>query len=91
MTNRKDKPVLLRILSSISAFAFLGALIFVFFAGFDWVAGAVLASGALGLGVTSVVLGDSTLEVFLGFFEALFDGIMEVLGGILDFLSGIFG
>lgn len=91
MSNRKDKPILLRILSTISAFAFLGALIVVFFAGFDWVAVAVLASGTLGLGVTSVVLGNSTLEMILGFFEALFDGVMEVFGGILDFLSGLFG
>jgi len=91
MSNRKDKPITLRILSTVSAFAFLGALAVIFFSGFDWVTGAVLASGTLGLGVTSVVLGDGALEVVLGFFEALFDGLMEVFGGVLDFFSGLFG
>lgn len=91
MTKRKDKPIVLRILSALSACAFLGALMVWFFTGFDWVTGTVLASGTLGLGVTSVVLGDSAMEMVLGFFEALFDGVMEVLGGVFDFFSGLFG
>lgn len=91
MSNRKAKPLPLRIISAISAFMLIGALIYVSFAGFNVVAGSMMASSVLGLGVTSVIVSEGPLDMVLGFFEALFDGVMEVVGGILDFMSSLFG
>ena len=90
MRNRKEKTLGLRFLSSISAFLLLGTGIYVFFAGIEVLSGALLTSAVVGLGTSSVMVGEGFVEIFLGFFEAFFDGVMEVVGGFLDFISEIF-
>ena len=91
MSNRKDKSTGIRLLSSLSAFMLLGAGIYIFIAGINYYSGAMVAAAVLGLGTSSVLAGEGFVEIFLGFFEAFFDGLMEVVGGILDAISSIFG
>lgn len=91
MVNKKNKPWYLRLLGSISAFVLLGSVLYVFFTGFNLVSSALLVAGVSGLVVPAVVSGDTFFEMVLGGFEAFFDGIMEVVGGIFDFISSIFG
>ena len=91
MGNRKDKSLGIRLLSTVSAFILLGAGIYILFAGINFYSGALISASVLGLGTTSVMTGDGFVEIFLGFFEAFFDGIMEVVGGFLDVISSIFG
>ncbi len=91
MSKRKEKPTGLRILSSISAFVLIGTGIYMFFAGINLYSGAIITSAILGLGVPSVMTGEGILEIIGGFFGAFFDGLMEVFGGILDFIGSIFG
>ncbi len=90
MRNRKERPLAVRLLSSVSAFLLLGTGIYVFFAGIGVSSGTLLTTAVLGLGTSSFIVGDGFVEIMLGFFEAFFNGIMEVLGGILDALSAIF-
>lgn len=91
MGNRKDKPWYFRLLGSVSAFVLLGAVIYVVFAGFNMYSTSILLAGLTGVAVPGVVLGDTFLEMVLGAFETFFDGIMEVLGGIFEAISSIFG
>lgn len=91
MGNRKSKPIGMRLLSSVAAFLLLGSVIYILVAGFTLYAGAVLAFAVLGLGVPSVSGGDSIMEMIVGFFESFFDGLMEVVGGIIDAISSLLG
>ncbi len=91
MGNRKDKPLQMRLLSSLAAFMLIGSLIYIVFSGLNFYVGALLAAGVLGLGIPSVAAGDSVIEMVAGFFEALIDGIMEVVSGIFDAICSMFG
>jgi hypothetical protein len=68
MRNRKDKPLTLRLLSSIGAFLLIGSAIYMSFAGLSFLAGVVFATAVLSLGVPSISSSDSVLEVVTGFF-----------------------
>ena len=91
MGNRKDKSIGLRLLSSVSAFLLIGVVIYVVFAGFNLYSTALLTTAILGLGVPSAIAGEGFFEIVLGFFETFLDGLMEVVGGILDFFGSLFG
>ncbi len=91
MSKRKEKSIDLRILSSLSAFLLLGAGLYVLFVGINLYSGAIITSAVLGLAVPGIMTGDGILEMIGGFFEAFFDGLMEVFAGILDFIGSIFG
>ena len=91
MGNRKEKPIGMRLLSSIAAFLIIGSVIYIFVTGINFYVGVVLVAAILGLGVPAVSAGESFLEAITGFFEAFFDGVMEVIGGIFDAISSIFG
>lgn len=91
MGNRKDKPIGMRLLSSVAAFLLIGSAVYIFVAGINFFVGAVLAAAVLGLGVPSVSAGESLFEMIMAFFESFFDGVMEVIGGIFDAISSIFG
>ena len=91
MGNRKEKPIGLRLLSSVAAFMLIGAAVYIFVAGINLYAGAALAVAVLGLGAHSVSAGEGLLEMITGIFEAFFDRVMEVIGGIVDAISSLFG
>ena len=90
MRNRKDKPLKLRLLATVGSFLLIGSVIYIIVAGLNLYAGAVVAAALIGLGAPSVAAGDSFLEVIAGFFEALLEGVMEVVSGIIDAISSIF-
>ncbi|MEM7193456.1 MAG: hypothetical protein AAF402_00810 [Pseudomonadota bacterium] len=90
MGNRKKKPIKFRLLSTLGSFLMLGAIVYILIAGFNLYVGAAIAASILSLGVPSVSAGEGVLEVVLGFFESFLDGIIEVVGGVLDAISSIF-
>ncbi|MCX7552274.1 hypothetical protein OS175_00160 [Marinicella sp. S1101] len=90
MSRRKERSAGLRLLSAVASFVFLGAGIYMFFAGVNLYNSALMTSAVLGLGIPAVVAGDGFLEMVVGFFEVFFDGLMEVVGGVLEALSSIF-
>ncbi|WP_146205077.1 hypothetical protein [Kangiella spongicola] len=91
MAHRKDKPVGKRILSSVASLMFIGSLIFIVIAGFNLYVTTILATGILGLVVPSAMSSEGFLEIIAGFFEALLDGGMEIIGGIFEFFGSLFG
>lgn len=90
MGNRKEKPIGLRLLSSVAAFALIGAAVYLFLAGINFYVGAVLAAAVIGLGVPSVAAGEDLWEMIVGFFESFLDGVMEVIDWISEAISSIF-
>ncbi|PXF63171.1 hypothetical protein DL796_06910 [Kangiella spongicola] len=70
---------------------FIGSLIFIVIAGFNLYVTTILATGILGLVVPSAMSSEGFLEIIAGFFEALLDGGMEIIGGIFEFFGSLFG
>ena len=83
---RKEKPILLRILLTISTFALLGAAGFIYFSGVTITSGIVLGLALAGIITPAVGEGGGVLEMLFGVFEALIDGLM----GVVDAITGVF-
>ncbi len=90
MTNRKDKPIGFRFVSAVAACLFIGSVVYVLVVGINLYVGAALAAAVLGLGAPSVMEGESLIEMVVGFFESILDGVMEVIEAVSEFLSSIF-
>lgn len=88
---RKEKTTQRRILNSVASFMFIGSIIVLLVAGFNGYMTTLLATGALGLAAPSVMSGDSLFEIIVDFFEALLEGIADIVAGIVDAISSIFG
>ena len=88
--DRKQKPLMIKVLNSVCACTLIGCLIYIVFAGFHAVVlGAMVI--ALACAATPVVIaGEDFLEILLGIIEALVDGIMVIVEGIISAISGIF-
>ncbi len=54
MGNRKDKPIGIRLLSSVAAFLLIGSAIYMLIVGINFYVGAVLVAAVLGLGVPTL-------------------------------------
>ncbi len=90
MRNRKNKTIGMRFLSAVGAFLLIGSVVYIFLAGINLYVGAALTAAVLGLGVPSVSEGESLIEIVVGVFESFVEGVMEVVGGIVDAVSSIF-
>ena len=84
--NRKDKSLFRRVVSTICAFALIGAVCYSIFVGMNAMTGAVLAVALVGICAPVIVAGGSIIEVLSGVFEAFIDGLM----GVVDAISSIF-
>ncbi|GAA4363950.1 hypothetical protein [Kangiella marina] len=91
MGNRKDKPIRMRVLSSVASLMLLGSIVFVLIAGFNLYVTSMMAAGFLGLAAPSVASGEGFFEILAGFFEDLIDGIIEIISGIFEAITSIFG
>jgi len=89
--SRKEKSIGARALSSVASLMLIGSLIFILIAGFNLYVTSILTTGVLGLAVPSIMSGEGFLEVVVIFFEALFEGIMEIIFGIFEAITSIFG
>jgi len=83
--------MVVRVLSSVAAFLILGSLIYIYMAGVGFMSGSLFVGAVSGLGVLGVIEGDGVLDMMACFFESFFDGLMEVIGGIFDIISSVFG
>ena len=91
MSKKKKRPLSLRLLNSLCAFALIGAVAYVFVAGFQLAAVGVAALALAGVAVPAAISEDGVVEIFVGIFEAIIEGIVGVSEAILDFFSGLFG
>lgn len=74
-----------------AAFLLIGSLIYSLISGVNLYASVLFIIAICGLGVPSVVSGEGILDAVAGFFEAFLDGVMELIGGIFDAISSIWG
>lgn len=84
--NRKDKPLLKRILGTISSFVLIGACGYIFFVGMNLLVGFLLVASILSVATPVVIDGGSLGEIISGVVEAFIEGVM----GIIDAISSIF-
>ena len=91
MTQSKEKSIGIRLLGSISAFALIISVVYMFFAGADLVSSVILASAVVGLSGPAVLTGDGLLDCAVGIVEAFVEGILGVFRGVAEALSSVFG
>lgn len=91
MNEKVKKSILLRITNSICAFALLGAVIYMVFAGFQAAALGVLFLSLAGIAGPVVASGEGLFEILAGVVEAIFEGIAAVFSAIADAIGGLFG
>ena len=84
--NRKDKPLLHRIFTTVCTFTLIGAGMYAIFAGLNLTSGIVIGLAIASIATPVVIEGGSILEVIFGVFEALLEGLM----GVLDAIGNIF-
>ncbi len=84
---RKDQPLYLRIIGSVASFALVAACLYVFFAGFSVIAGAVMVVAMLSIGGPVAVGGEGLIDVFAGIVEAFIQGIASVFEAIASAFS----
>ena len=92
MKEREKKPIAIRLLNTVSAFALIGAAIYIFFAGISLIPSLVLLA-AIG-GVSGPVLadgGEGIIECLVGIFESFIEGVIGVFETIADIFGSIFG
>ena len=90
MKNKEKKPLLTRVLASIGSIMLIGSLIYIFIAGFNYYASTVMVVAILGLGTPAVVAGESFVEMIVGFFEMLVEGVVTAVECIFDVIGSIF-
>ena len=80
----------LRFLNSFCAFALLGCVIYIIFAGFQAAAVGFALLALASVAVPVAMGGDGILEILSGILEALVEGVLGIFETIADFISGLF-
>jgi len=91
MKEHKKKPITIRLLNTVSAFALIGTAIYIFFAGISLIPSLVLLA-AIG-GISGPVLAggsEGILECLVGILESFVEGVIGVFETIGDIFSSIF-
>ena len=91
MTDRKHRSLKIKILNSICSSALIVSLIYVLVAGFEVVALGAMAIAIAGVATPVVLSGEGVLEVLFGIVGAIIDGVMIIIEGITNAISGLFG
>jgi hypothetical protein len=87
---RKDKEVKLRALNAVCSSLLVGAIIYALIASFDLIAISIISASLVGAAIPVVLSGEGILEIIIGVFEAIFEGIVELFAGIVEVISSIF-
>lgn len=92
MTEKKEKPIAIRLTNTLCAFLLIGTAIYVAFAGITLIPSLLFLSALGGLAAPVVVGGsEGSLECFMGILEAFVDGIAAFFEAIGEIFGSIFG
>ena len=83
---RKDKPLHMRVLGTVSSFAFLGACGYAFFTSLTLLSGMFIGIAFLSIIGPVLVGGGNVIEMLGGIVEAFIEGLL----GIFDAIASIF-
>lgn len=91
MRNKAARPIKLRAFNALCATLLFASVVYIIFMDFHAVAIAALAFAIAGAATPVALSGEGALEVVLGTFEAIIDGIMAIAEGIASAISGLLG
>lgn len=91
MTDKKHKPLIIRVLNALCACVLVGSLIYALVAGFGAFAVGAMMVALAGTATPVILGGGGVVEVLLGIVEALLEGVMAILEGIVSAIAGLFG
>ncbi|HEY7885421.1 MAG TPA: hypothetical protein VIC08_10780 [Cellvibrionaceae bacterium] len=87
---RSSKLTPLKLLNIFCSFTLLIAVIYLFFAGFNWLAAGAITAALVGTAAPVVIGSDGIVEILFGIAEAIFEGIAVVVEGIFSVVSSLF-
>lgn len=89
----KDKKytLMVRFLGVSCIFLLIATIIYIAVAGISFVSGFIVAASLAGLIGPSVAVGESFIEMLVGFFELIVESIQTIFELIVDTISSIFG
>jgi hypothetical protein len=93
MKDKKQKPIAIRLLNTVSAFMLIGGAVYIFFAGITLIPSLIFLAAIGALSGPVIILGGSegTLECLIGILEAFVEGILGVFETIGDIFGSILG
>jgi len=88
MTERKKKPIAIRILNTVCAFGLIGSAVYIFFAGITLIPSLILLAAIGGISGPVVAGGsEGILECFVSILESFVEGIVGVFEAIGNLFS----
>ena len=91
MRNKEKRSLDVRFLNSFCALALLVCIAYIVFAGFQAVIIGVALLALGGVAVPVAMEGEGLVEIILGIFEAVIEGIIVIFEAIANFFYGLFG
>lgn len=93
MKDRKQKPIALRLLNTVSAFMLIGCAVYIFFVGINLIPSLILLAAIGSLSGPVVISGGSEgiLDCLIGILEAFVEGVVGVFETIGDIFGSILG
>ena len=91
MKNRVERSIGLRAFNALCAILLLIAVFYTLAIGFHAAALAAVVLAITGAATPVVISSEGTLEIFLGTFEAMIDGIVAIVEGITSAIASLFG
>ncbi|MDX5994843.1 hypothetical protein [Ectopseudomonas alcaliphila] len=90
MKKKVERSKLLRAFNSLCAALLISSAIYIMVVGFSSVAMAAMAISVAGAAALSVQSNEGILEIVIGTFEAMIDGILAIIEGITSAIAGLF-
>ncbi|KAA3637990.1 MAG: hypothetical protein DWP95_13570 [Proteobacteria bacterium] len=91
MKNGEDQSTKIKALNAICASVLLCSLVYMLVAGVKMVALSAMVASLAGAATPVMMAGEGVFAILSGILEALFEGVMVIIEGIADFISGLFG
>ncbi len=82
MSNKFERSLGLRFISSVSALVLIGTLIYIIVAGFNLISTLILISAFSGLAGQAIFVGESFIECITSFFEILLESVLSIFEAI---------
>jgi len=91
MKKREEPSPKIKALNTICVLVLLCSVIYMLIAGVKVAALGAIAVSLVGAATPVFIMGEGFMDVLTGVFEAVFEGIMVIVEGIAEFISGLFG
>ncbi|APU31578.1 hypothetical protein UYA_18295 [Ectopseudomonas alcaliphila JAB1] len=90
MKKKVKRSIVRRAFNSLCAALLIGSAIYIMVMGFSSVAIAAMAISVAGAAVLPIQSSEGILEIIVGTFEAMIDGLLTIIEGITSAIAGLF-